>query len=522
MDPTQLLIEIRNSFTDPEPTKEQLQAVLPTPYSLTGDLPLLTSDIQTASEETVPNLPPDSRIVDVDQYEYVQTLKDYFEGPTFEAARNAANPAENLRRSIFMDRAGVKIANIDAVYNLTSTYGGIQKWRYDGFSSFVDIASGPGAFTQYLQWRLSESMGVGMTLKTDDPSLDWKTNLLEENRIDIYYGEDGTGNLYTNWKSLCEYVLSNYPLGVNLVTGDGGFEVAPRGKVSSDPERLAALSRQYRRQEFLSSRLLLTQILVAINCLGTGFPFMVKVFDTVTTLSAQLIFILACCFKDVIIFKPISSRPANAERYIICREKIKDTSSYSALLDAANEAYGTNRNVTNLFSNPLTDAFLKWLREQNQLSVTRQEKVSSDILFLMAKSILPPEVLSLVQEGYTEPTEIVKRLEERVPANQLKDTVTSFMTNYPKYEAVIRILTTHKLEIPSYDLNKAFVIWNIPDNPLREESRCLKILSRARERDERRKEKREEERQREKGKERIVRKSREGKPRKRALQKPQG
>ena len=117
MDPTQLLIEIRNSFTDPEPTKEQLQAVLPTPYSLTGDLPLLTSDIQTASEETVPNLPPDSRIVDVDQYEYVQTLKDYFEGPTFEAARNAANPAENLRRSIFMDRAGVKIAiiNIDAI-----------------------------------------------------------------------------------------------------------------------------------------------------------------------------------------------------------------------------------------------------------------------------------------------------------------------------------------------------------------------------------------------------------------------
>ncbi len=59
----------------------------------------------------------------------------------------------------------------------------------------------------------------------------------------------------------------------------------------------------------------MTQSLVGIGCTHIGGNFVLKVFDTVTKLSAHVLFVLAQCFDELIMFKPASSRPANAERY---------------------------------------------------------------------------------------------------------------------------------------------------------------------------------------------------------------
>ena len=42
---------------------------------------------------------------------------------------------------------------------------------------------------------------------------------------------------------------------------------------------------------------------------------MCKVFDMFTPFSVGLFYLLYRCFNDVCLFKPVTSRPANSERY---------------------------------------------------------------------------------------------------------------------------------------------------------------------------------------------------------------
>ncbi|KAJ3110296.1 FtsJ methyltransferase domain-containing protein 2 [Phlyctochytrium bullatum] len=52
---------------------------------------------------------------------------------------------------------------------------------------------------------------------------------------------------------------------------------------------------------------------------GTGGDFLVKSFDLFTPYSASLLYLLRRVFLHLAIAKPLASRPANSERYILCR-----------------------------------------------------------------------------------------------------------------------------------------------------------------------------------------------------------
>lgn len=493
MDPSETLILIGNTFTRIPPTSQQLIDLLPKRYQLANPIPI-ASDIQTATDAQVPNLPPEPQLCDIQQYQLLQQIKDGFDNPNFTDARNRANPYENIGKSIFMNRAAIKIANVDAIYNLSNTFGGLLKPRTDGRFTFCDVAAGPGGFSQYIQYRQREGVGYGMTLRSpphpivnlietrdyygaltrifESPEnvakvdaalteatketgrnvnvtinelhqlwetkntaeidklltgnlgyiirdslgrdyLDWNWPLLDMRRMNLIYGPDGTGNLYTNWKTFVQSVRSIEISGVDLVTADGGFDVEQ--VETGDPTKAGAeAAANFKRQEFLSSRLLLCQILIAISTLTEGGTFMVKLFDTVTSLSAQLLFILALSFNEITIFKPISSRPANAERYMVCKGLRKNALDYAPLLEQANNSYKDGINVTNILAGGLTSLpadYIAWLRELNQLSMDRQILASSRIVRLLAG--------------------------ENVEA-----------------------------EIPKYDLSKALIIWNLPDNTI--------------------------------------------------------
>lgn len=45
---------------------------------------------------------------------------------------------------------------------------------------------------------------------------------------------------------------------------------------------------------------------------------MCKIFDLFTPFSVGLVYLLYLCFDRICIHKPVTSRPANSERYIIC------------------------------------------------------------------------------------------------------------------------------------------------------------------------------------------------------------
>ncbi|XP_024621733.1 cap-specific mRNA (nucleoside-2'-O-)-methyltransferase 1 isoform X3 [Neophocaena asiaeorientalis asiaeorientalis] len=72
-------------------------------------------------------------------------------------------------------------------------------------------------------------------------------------------------------------------------------------------------------QEILSKQLLLCQFLMALSVVRTGGHFICKTFDLFTPFSVGLIYLLYCCFERVCLFKPVTSRPANSERYVVCK-----------------------------------------------------------------------------------------------------------------------------------------------------------------------------------------------------------
>ncbi|MGH0185715.1 UNVERIFIED_CONTAM: hypothetical protein FKN15_022960 [Acipenser sinensis] len=72
-------------------------------------------------------------------------------------------------------------------------------------------------------------------------------------------------------------------------------------------------------QEILSKQLLLCQFLTGLSVIRTGGHFLCKTFDLFTPFSVGLIYLLHCCFERISLFKPVTSRPANSERYVVCR-----------------------------------------------------------------------------------------------------------------------------------------------------------------------------------------------------------
>ncbi|KAJ3159238.1 FtsJ methyltransferase domain-containing protein 2 [Geranomyces michiganensis] len=234
-------------------------------------------------------------------------------------ARSRANPYEAIGKSVFVNRSAVKMANLDAACGLlqrpprvADEAGGNNSGDAELFT-FADICSGPGGFTEYILWRAAQSGGFschgwGMTLRgpQDFALADMKPDLHATERFTPFYGADDTGDIYkeSNIRAFAAHVQdATSGRGVNLVTADGGFNI--------DGDEL--------HQEDHLRQLVLCQILTMFLTLREGGDFCVKVFDLYAPFTVQLLYVLFRHFTKVAVVKPLTSRPANAERYIVCR-----------------------------------------------------------------------------------------------------------------------------------------------------------------------------------------------------------
>jgi 23S rRNA U2552 (ribose-2'-O)-methylase RlmE/FtsJ len=103
-------------------------------------------------------------------------------------------------------------------------------------------------------------------------------------------------------------VLQKYKYGVDLITADGGFDI-----------------KNYNGQEIVTSKLLLSEIYIALKTQKEGGLFVIKFFDMFTHNSIILYLILCVFYKEVKIIKPLTSRNSNSERYLVCKDFIKIT-----------------------------------------------------------------------------------------------------------------------------------------------------------------------------------------------------
>ncbi|KAF3702856.1 Cap-specific mRNA (nucleoside-2'-O-)-methyltransferase 1 [Channa argus] len=237
-------------------------------------------------------------------------------GEEMRRARTRSNPYETIRGGIFLNRAAMKMANIDHCFdhmftNPKNSQGhSLTKDREGELLYFGDVCAGPGGFSEYILWkRRWHAKGFGMTLKGP---CDFKLEdfyAAPSELFEPYYGEggvDGDGDITRpeNVTAFRNFVLENTDRrGLHFLMADGGFSVEGQENI----------------QEIVSKQLLLCQFLTALSTLRTGGHFVCKTFDLFTPFSVGLVYLLYLCFDRITLFKPVTSRPANSERYIVCR-----------------------------------------------------------------------------------------------------------------------------------------------------------------------------------------------------------
>ncbi|KAH9629491.1 hypothetical protein HF086_015821 [Spodoptera exigua] len=198
-----------------------------------------------------------------------KSIFDSLDDEDLRHARYRSNPYETIGSVIFLNRAAVKMANIDAVFDFHFTNPKKQNGE-DAVDKreilyFADVCAGPGGFSEYVLYRKGwRAKGFGFTLKgpNDFKLSDFYAGPPET--FNPYYGVKKDGNIFdpANLISLKEHVLKQTDdKGVHFLMADGGFSVQGQENI----------------QEILSKQLY-----------------------------------LFC------IHKPVTSRPANSERYLVC------------------------------------------------------------------------------------------------------------------------------------------------------------------------------------------------------------
>ena len=104
-------------------------------------------------------------------------------------------------------------------------------------------------------------------------------------------------------KKNLEYCKREYRNSMHIITADGGFD----------------FSQDYNNQEKNAFRLILTQVAYAITMQKHNGHFILKIFDMFEQSTREIIFLLSCLYEKVIISKPYTSRYANSEKYIVCK-----------------------------------------------------------------------------------------------------------------------------------------------------------------------------------------------------------
>ncbi|CAG9537896.1 unnamed protein product [Cercopithifilaria johnstoni] len=317
-------------------------------------------------------------------------------------ARARANPYETIGSAFFQNRAAMKMANLDRIYNWLLTgekpenveiknpmnveiknekyraaIPGKNTDRTLPLFYFADICAGPGGFTEYVLWRKGyyNAKGFGMTLKGKDDFKLKRFTSASPSYFEPYYGKHNDGDVtkpenITSFEEIVKHGTNN--AGVNLVMADGGF----------------CVDQQENIQEILSKRLCLCQFLIGLSVLrvkegntGSGGKFVCKLFDIFTPFSIGLIYLMYIVFERISIHKPNTSRPANSERYIVCDNPlgfcVSEVKKYMTKInDELDRLWETKaRDVIEVVPETMIHSdkiFMAYVLEHNERTVKRQ------------------------------------------------------------------------------------------------------------------------------------------------------
>jgi len=232
--------------------------------------------------------------------------------------------------------------------------------RFDETPIFsFHLAEGPGGFIEALvnTRKNKNDKYIGISLldnKNDNNVPAWKKSeyFLKNNpNVVIEHGKDNTGNILSLDNFV--YCKNKYANTMNIITADGGFD----------------FSIDFNNQEISITKLLFAQISYAIVLQKKGGCFILKIFDCFMQHSIDILYILSSFYEKVYVIKPNTSRYANSEKYIVCKNFIYSSqehyyeyfyNTFKQMVQMENEAF-----ISRFLKTPISSLFSTKLEEYN-------------------------------------------------------------------------------------------------------------------------------------------------------------
>lgn len=249
---------------------------------------------------------------------YKNKIDKYEDNKCWDNNKKFSNDYELIHVSNFKNKINSSIAYYiplsRSYFKLWEIISDFNLLNYNYNIKTAHIAEGPGGFVEaVVNYRKKKNFFndnlSAITLKASEKEIPgWKKSekFLKNNpNVKISYGADGTGNIY-NIENILNFVKQVGKNSCEFITADGGFD----------------FSVDFNKQEQLSYQLIFCQIIIALSIQKEKGNFVCKIFDSYNRLTIKLLWLLNIAYESIIITKPLTSRPANSEKYIVAQNFI--------------------------------------------------------------------------------------------------------------------------------------------------------------------------------------------------------
>jgi len=307
-----------------------------------------------------------------------QTIDEYYE--YWDILKKITNPYEYIHTIVPnhkcslckhkpLSRSFFKMIEIIDTFSFLNEPTNIQSFH---------LAEGPGGFIEAFNYKRNNKQDTyyGMTLISDNINIpSWKkaSQLLSNNKnIKIEYGASKTGDLFL--KENLIYCYKKYFRTMDYITADGGFD----------------FSLDFNNQEDMSFKLILSQVFFALVMQKQGGNFILKIFDVFKIKTIEVIYLLCNLYENVFIFKPNTSRCANSEKYIICRNyKNNNKKIITNIIENFDLLINKVDTIYSLFNIQFNQLFITKLQEINSIYGQQQlENIKNTINLIREFKIL--------------------------------------------------------------------------------------------------------------------------------------
>jgi 23S rRNA U2552 (ribose-2'-O)-methylase RlmE/FtsJ len=299
----------------------------------------------------------------------------------------------------------------------------LEKSKSDVPLNSFHLAEGPGGFIEALAHirNNDEDKYIGMSILDDanDTSIPaWKKSkqfLQDYPQVYIENGIDETGDILSLVN--LEYCRNKYGNTMDIITGDGGFD----------------FSIDFNNQEHSIGKLLYGQVIYALVMQKPGGSFILKLFDCFMSHTLDMLALLSSMYEKVFITKPQTSRFANSEKYIVCKNFIGNNAEtiYPYLESSFKSILQNEQNMFRLLNISLPLLFTTKIEEYNAIFGQQQIENIHYTLSLMDCKNQQEKLNTLVK------TNVKKSIEWCIRYNVLYNNISFHNNSFTEQEQSI-------------------------------------------------------------------------------------